>query len=174
MSGQIMRRLFNHVPLLIAALLLGAAALRPTVGRDGTARLGAAGAPAAATAPAALRFTTVDIYVDSQGAALAAYQIALTPRTDDVKLLGVEGGEQAAFSGAPYYDPRALTLNRIIVAAYSVAGDLPRGRTRVARLHVSVNGAHAPQFDSKLVVAADADGKEIGGATVVVSEGAHP
>ena len=60
----------------------------------------------------------------------------------DVKLVGIEGGEHAAFAQPPYYDPKALLNERIVIAAFNTAGadKLPSGKTRVARLMVRVDG----------------------------------
>ena len=53
------------------------------------------------------RFTTVDIIVDAGAESLAAYQIEITAR-GDAKIVGVEGGDHAAFKAPPHYDPAAL------------------------------------------------------------------
>jgi len=51
---------------------------------------------------------------------------------------------------------------RIIIAAFSTGGNLPKGRTQVATIHLQIIGDVEPQYELKLiVVAADADGKEI-------------
>ena len=56
----------------------------------------------------------------------------------------------------------------MIVAAFSTAADLPRGRTRVATLMVQITGDAEPAYDAKLVTAASADGKPVP-ATVTVT-----
>ena len=56
----------------------------------------------------------------------------------------------------------------MIVAAFSNAADLPRGRTRVATLMVQITGDAEPAYDAKLVTAASADGKPIP-ATVMLT-----
>ena len=124
------------------------------------------------TRPAAPQFKAVDVYVDTGGASLAAYQFELTAAQGDVTTVGVEGGEHAAFSGAPYYDPAAMSQRRVIVAAFNTGSDLPRGKTRVARVHVRVGAGESPQYRVTLDVAAGPDGKPIEGATATVSEGA--
>ena len=120
-------------------------------------------APDAPTPPKAevVRFEAVDVFVDSGDKPLAAYQVELTAKAGDALLAGLEGGEHAAFRPAPYYDPRALLNNKVIVAAFSTAADLPHGRTRVARLMVQVSGPAEPRFAATLTTAASADGKPI-------------
>jgi hypothetical protein len=91
-----------------------------------------------------------------------------------VGIEGGEGGEHAAYAKPAYYDPAALAPEgggRVILAAYSTAKDLPTGRTRVARLHVMVEGRGAEsgkgeevEFKVDLRVAADAQGRAIEGA----------
>ena len=131
----------------------------------------------------AVRFEAVDVFIDSKDRPLAAWQIELTAKPDrtdtgradtgvrpynDVKIVGVEGGEHAAFKEPPYYDPAALNRNRVILAAFSTGQTLPTGRTRVARVHVQASGT--PHYEVKLIVAASADGKEIQ-ATVAAGQG---
>ena len=122
---------------------------------------GAAAQEAAPEAGPAVRFEAVDVYVDSGTGALAAYQFELAAEVGEVKIVGIEGGEHAAFTDPPYYDPAALAHNRVIIAAFNTGADLPTGNTRVARIHVQVTGAEAPQYAIKLHVAASGDGKEI-------------
>jgi hypothetical protein len=125
-----------------------------------------------APAAAAVRFGYLDVYVDAGEKPLAAYQFELTPTAGDVLLTGLEGGEHAAFRAAPYYDEAALhqAKSRVIVAAFNTGNDLPRGRTRVARLHLQITGPAEPAWATKLQVAASSDGKPID-AKVTVSAG---
>ena len=125
-----------------------------------------------APATAAVRFGHADVYFDTGGQPLAAYQCEIKTTAGDVTLVGIEGGEHAAFKQPPYYDPRALGQRRIILGAFNTGTDLPRGRTRVARLMVRVAGPVAPTYEAKLQVAASPDGKPIP-ATISVSEGAE-
>ncbi len=132
------------------------------------------------TSQARVRFAPLHIYLDSGERPLAAFQFELvcsvpvraySPRQDNasrrhyerqVKIVGVEGGSHEAFSKTPpYYDPAALTKDRIIIAAFSTQRDLPKGRTRIATLHLQILGDAQPQYELKLMVAADVDGKEI-------------
>jgi len=89
-----------------------------------------------------------------------------------VKLVGIEGGEHAAFRDPPYYDPKAMMHERVILAALNAGDDLPKSRTRVARLHLEIDADH-PDFATHLIVAAAPDGSHIA-AEVSVSEGERP
>ena len=127
-------------------------------------------APEPAAAGPAGQFRAVDVFVDPGGRPLAAYQFELTAQGDvPVKLVGVEGGEHAAFKEPPYYDTRANVRDRIIIAAFNTGRDLPRGSTRVARLMLHVDGPDQPEYQVKLHVAASADAREIP-ATVTATE----
>ena len=120
-----------------------------------------------------VRFTTVDIRIDPAGKALAAYQVEFVAAdVSRVKLVGIEGGDAAAFTQPPYYDPSALSQNRVIVAAFNTGRSLPSAPFRAARLHVQITGSETPKWEAKLVVAAGADGKTVPGAAVSLSEGA--
>lgn len=106
-----------------------------------------------------VRFAAVDIYLDSGSHPLAAYQFELKVTRGKVKIVGVEGGEHPAFREAPYYDPAALTKDRIIIASFNTGDDLPTGRTRVSTLHLQITGAAEPEYELNLTVAADAEGQ---------------
>jgi hypothetical protein len=114
-----------------------------------------------AQAESAVRFAAVDVVIDSGDKPLAAYQFELTANSGAFKIVGVEGGEHAAFAKPPYYDPAALSRDRIIIAAFNTGRDLPKGKTRVARIHVRISGNEDPQYDVKLAVAASIDGEKI-------------
>jgi|SRR5439155_20026606 len=109
------------------------------------------------------RFRAVDIYVDSKGTPLAAYQIEFSCTKGVAKIVGIEGGEHPAFSEAPFYDPQAMRHERVIIAAFSTAtaDKLPAGKTRVATIHVQIIGDSEPRFELKLQTAGDAEGKKI-------------
>jgi hypothetical protein len=117
--------------------------------------------PDYSTAQPGVHFAPLHIYIDSGSKSLAAYQFELKASAGQIKIVGVEGGSPEAFKEAPYYDPAALQNDRIIIAAFSTAGNLPKGRTRVATLHLQIIGEIEPQYELKLIVAADADGNEI-------------
>ena len=102
----------------------------------------------------------MDVFVDSKDKPLAAYQLEFNATSGDVKIVGIEGGEHAAFAEAPFYDPKAMQHERVILAAFSITEKLPRGRTRVATIHIQVSGTTDPRFELKLQIAADASGNE--------------
>jgi hypothetical protein len=126
-----------------------------------------------------VRFAPVHVYLDSGDKPLAAYQFELacsvpvraySPGEDNasrhhyerqIKIVGVEGGAHPAFREAPYYDPAALMHDRIIIAAFNTGTDLPHGRTRIATVHLQILGDAEPQYQLKLVVAADKDAEKI-------------
>jgi hypothetical protein len=131
--------------------------------------------PAVATpATQSVRFATVDIRIDPKNHPLAAYQIEIVGDPQHVKLAGVEGGEHAAFRDPPYYDPAALSRNRIIVAAFNTGSDLPKGEFRAARLHVQISSDAKPAFEVKLTVASASDGSAVPGATAAASLSTAP
>ena len=120
-----------------------------------------------------MRFSAVDVFIDAGDAPLAAYQFELKVTAGDVTLVGVEGGEHPAFASPPYYDPRALAQRRIVIAAFDAGDDLPRGRTRVARVMVRVTGGRTPAYEATLVVAASGDARSIP-ANISVSDTSGP
>ncbi len=127
------------------------------------------------TGEPSVRFAPVHVYLDSGDAPLAAYQFELVCGVpvrasesnasrghyeQQVKIVGVEGGEHPAFNDAPYYDPAALANDRIIIAAFHTGADLPKGRTRIATIHLQIPADAEPEYELKLAVAADANGRE--------------
>src|SRR5437899_2149577 len=114
------------------------------------------------------RFRAVDIYLDSKGAPLAAYQLEFSVTNGVARIVGIEGGEHPAFRQPPFYDPKAIQHERVIIAAFSTAAatQLPTNKTRVARIHLQVTGANQPQFYLKLQAAADSEGRNISTETV--------
>lgn len=108
-----------------------------------------------------MRFAPLHIYLDSGSRSLAAYQFELKAVTGQIKIVGVESGQHPAFKEAPYYDPAALANDRIIIAAFNTGTDLPRGRTRIASIHLQITGDQEPEYELSLTVAADSDGEEI-------------
>src|SRR6266852_2690507 len=89
-------------------------------------------------------FRVVDIYVDSKGAPLAAYQLRFSMTNMNVKIVGIEGGEHPAFRGPPVYDPKAIQHERVIIAAFNTgpSDELPKGKTRVATIHLEAMGVN--------------------------------
>ena len=122
--------------------------------------------PAAfAQSASSVHFLGVEIYIDSREQPLAAYQLEFWATNAAVKIVGVEGGESPAFKEAPYYDPRAIQHERVIIAAFSTdsPGKLPKGKTRVATIHLQVTGDSNPDYRLKLEAAADNQGRRISG-----------
>ena len=133
---------------------------------------GAAG-PTTSEESSNIHFTTVDVQIDPRGNTLAAYQVEFIADSTRVKLVGIEGGDHTAFKQPPYYDPAALSHNRVIVAAFNAGRDLPSATFRAARLHLEITGSEKPRWEAKLMVAAATDGPAIAGAAVSLSEGAE-
>lgn len=108
-----------------------------------------------------VRFEAIDVIVDSGTRSLAAYQLEVASQTEGVEIVGIEGGEHPAFSEPPFYDPKAMSGNRVILAAFDTGKDLPKGRTRVARIHVQLQGPGVKEYRTQLDVSATQDGVEI-------------
>ena len=108
-----------------------------------------------------VRFEALDVIVDSGHQSLAAYQFELSSVTPGVEIVGIEGGEHAAFSEPPYYDPRAMQNNRVIIAAFHTGENLPAGSSRVARIHIQLKGPGVKEYETKLSVSATLDGERI-------------
>ena len=111
------------------------------------------------------RFAAVDIYLVS-AEPVAAWQFEFSNRNGLMKIVGVENGESAAFERVPYYDREAVrrgTADRIIVADFSLADAslLPSGRTRIATLHLVLEGTGDPEFYLHLVTAVTQHGQPI-------------
>ena len=110
-----------------------------------------------------VRFQAVAIFLDSKESPLAAYQLEFSVRSGDAKVVGVEGGEHPAFKDAPFYDPKAIQHERVIIAAFNTdSGDkLPKGKTRVATIHLQITGERKPDYFVKLETAATLEGRKI-------------
>ncbi|MCA9063679.1 MAG: hypothetical protein KDA96_11490 [Planctomycetaceae bacterium] len=107
------------------------------------------------------RFEAIDIYVDSGDVPLAAYQFEVAGTDDRVTIAAIEGGQHPAFSDPPHYDPRAMKMNRAVLAAFHTGDNLPSGQTRLARVHVLVRGPGVTEYRATLTASADAAGKRI-------------
>ena len=127
--------------------------------------------PATSTRPQS-PFGYVDLHIDPHGQPLAAWQLEFIARDNSATLVGVESGDSPAFKDPPHYDPVALSGNRVILAAYSTAAELPTSRTRIARLHLQFTKPD-PAFNVRLITAAASDGMKLD-AAVSISEGAQP
>ncbi len=127
--------------------------------------LGAAARPVSAQEPArnGPRFLVVDVFADAGTSALAAYQIEVKATNGLVKIVGIEGGEPAAFRSPPYYDPAAMQTERVVLGAFSLATPerLPRGPVRIASLHCQVSGPVQPGFIANVTTAATHGGQPI-------------
>jgi hypothetical protein len=119
--------------------------------------------PAAENGSRAQYFRAFDVFIDTGKQPLAAYQIEINGPKELVRIAGIEGGEPAAFREPPFYDPKAIQHERVILAAFNTgaADKLPTGRTCVATLHVLIAGEEQPQFVVRLQTAATVDGKKI-------------
>ncbi len=110
-----------------------------------------------------VRFDAIDVYVQTGDEPLAAYQLDLSAEKGDVTIVGIEGGESDIFTVPPYYDPTAIQNDRVIIAYFSTAAAdaLPRGKVRIATIHVQIVGDVQPKYDARLTVAATVDGEPI-------------
>ena len=110
-----------------------------------------------------LRFGAVDIYVHSRSTPLAAYQLEFAATNGVAKIVGIEGGEHPAFRQPPFYDPKAIQHECVIIASFNTAAaaDLPAGKTRVATIHYQTTEAQPPRFELKLQTAGDAQGNKL-------------
>ena len=157
----------KYLALSIAVISLAVLLLIPRVSR------------AAKPVTTGVRFVPVHVYLDPGGKPLAAYQFELVcsvpvraysseednasrrHHEQQIKIVGVEGGEHPAFRDAPYYDPAALMNDRIIIAAFNTSSDLPTMRTRIATIHLQIPGDAEPQYELSLTTAADANGENL-------------
>ena len=124
------------------------------------------------TGQTTVRFSAVDVYIDSGERLLAAYQLELAAEVGEVKIVGIEGSEHPAFKKPPYYDPAAMNRDKVILAAFTTEKQLPKGRTRVARIHVQITGEVQPQYAVRLDVAATTEGKKIFAKVSLTPQGA--
>jgi hypothetical protein len=110
-----------------------------------------------------VHFRAVAIYVDSSKIPLAAYQLEFSVTNVLTKIVGVEGGQHSAFRDAPFYDPKAIQQERVIIGAFSTdkPENLPTGKTCVAVIHLETIGEERPIFNLKLQTAGDSAGNKI-------------
>ena len=110
-----------------------------------------------------VRFRAVDVFVDSANAPLAAYQLEFSVTNDVAKIVGIEGGEHPAFREPPFYDPKAIQQERVIIAAFSTEKpeNLPKGKTRVATIHIQTSEAQKIEAVVKMQVVGNSGGKTI-------------
>jgi len=108
-------------------------------------------------------FRTVDLWLTTEDASLVAYQVEIRYDRSRVKIVSLEGGDPEAFRAPPHHDPAGKAGGRIVLAALT-ADDAaaPRGRVRVARLHVFLEDADDTlDLTSNLVTAARPGGERI-------------
>ena len=98
------------------------------------------------------RFVAVDVYADTGGRPLVAWQIELEC---NAKIVGVEGSGEKP----PYYDPAALQGGRIILASFTTEPRPPAGRVLVARIHLQETGK--TDYAVKVMAAAAPGGERI-------------
>jgi len=133
---------------------------------------------------AAVRFDAVDIVLAMPaGSDLGSYQIELAPLPEQaarVRVVGIEGGEHEAFKSPPFYDPKAIGNERVIIAAYSTDADLPRGTIRIARVHYEITGrGELPALEQLIEIRASLATNRVGDAvdaetTVTTSQRIQP
>lgn len=98
------------------------------------------------------RFVAVDLYAETGGKPLAAWQIELVCDPERARIVGVEGpGEQP-----PSYDPAALQGGRIILASFTTDPKPPAGRVFVARVHLHETAQAG--YSARLMAAATTGG----------------
>ncbi|HZW09236.1 MAG TPA: hypothetical protein VFF69_04970 [Phycisphaerales bacterium] len=148
----------HQIGRLLGALLGGAAlslAVAQPAAEPGTQQ----------TTPAGPRFGYVDVFIDSGATPLAVYQVELRATEGDIRIVGVEGGDAGPFVEPPHYDPKALLDGeRIVLGDFSTDADLPAGHTRIARVHLRIDGP-APTLALTLDIAGDADANAINAQT---------
>ncbi|MCA9284431.1 MAG: hypothetical protein KDA22_04400, partial [Phycisphaerales bacterium] len=111
----------------------------------------------------AARFEPWDLVLDSDGAALAAWQVSVACEGGAaVSLVGIEGGTPAVFHEPPDYDPEAHRSRRIVLANFSLAdaAELPTEPFRATTLHLQVEGS-MPDLSVRIDAAAGPDGRPI-------------
>jgi hypothetical protein len=100
-----------------------------------------------------LRFVAVEIYAETNGRALAAWQIEVDCDPAKAKIVGVEGSGEKP----PYYDPAALQGGRIILASFTTEPHPPAGRVLIARVHLQETSR--TDYSVKLMAAASPGGE---------------
>ncbi|MBK8979494.1 MAG: hypothetical protein IPM29_26640 [Planctomycetes bacterium] len=104
-------------------------------------------------------FASLDVFADVGAQDLAGWQAELVLAAGLV--VGIEGGDPAAFRDAPRYDPAALHGGRVILAALAQGQEFPSGRVRVARVHVMEQGGDGARWDVRNAVATNVRGERI-------------
>jgi hypothetical protein len=115
-------------------------------------------------------FTTVRVLLDSNQP-VSAWQFELTGNA--IEIVGVESGNAQGYNDPPYYDPQALSHNRIIVGAYTLNENPPAGKIHVATLHIQYDLSVNPDFKVRLMAVGNKEGTHTP-ATVEIQEGDQP
>lgn len=155
---------------MIRTLLFGAAWLLASLISIGAAQVKSPenppGSTEGTTSQEPVRFVTYELFVDPANESLAAWQVRFEDPTGAAKLVGVEGGSDPSFKGAPFYDPKALQGGAVVLAAFDTGGTGPTTETLVARVHLAITGdlGHDPEFNVTAEMVASPDGP-IQGAT---------
>lgn len=110
-----------------------------------------------------VRFSAMDLYIDSGKEPLAAWQVEISTTA---KVVGIEGGD-GVFASPPTYDPAALAGGRVVLAGLTLDEKPPSGRVLVARLHLQESGATV--YTPKLIATSGQGGKKIF-ATIEIGE----
>jgi hypothetical protein len=110
-----------------------------------------------------VNFRAVDIYIDSGNTPLAAYQLDFSVTNGFARIVGIEGGQSPAFKEPPFYDPKAMQQERVVIAAFNTEKPehLPKGKIRVATIHLMTRGIGPLAFQLKLETAGDSSGNKI-------------
>ena len=119
----------------------------------------------------AAEFAVFDVFLDTNGEPLAAYQLKVSDKNAAVKIISVEGGEHASFAAAPKFDPKAIQRDVIKLAAISLDSieKLPTSRVRIASLHVEIGPGLSPDWAATVERAGRSGGEKID-ATISISK----
>ncbi len=121
---------------------------------------------------AGVRFTPVQVLLESLEREVAAYQVEVVVIAGEAEIVGVEGADHPGFQDAPYYDPAALAGGRIIIAAFSTKHQLPIGKQRVATIHMRESGPERVAYEIRTIALADKRGKPVS-AKVLLEESSN-
>ena len=99
-----------------------------------------------------VRFMPFEVFIETGDQPLAAYQFEFVASDANARVVGIEGGDHPAFKKPPYYDPKAMKNERVIVAAFSLNApdSLPSGRVRIATIHMMFTGDVPVKTTAKL------------------------
>ena len=118
-----------------------------------------------------VRFVPVAIALDAGEQRIAAYQVELDVVAGQAEIVGVEGSEEIGFTEPPHYDPAALSGGRIILGAFNTERALPKGKQRVAIVHMREKGSTKVVYELTPVVCANLNGETINARAFVSGKG---